>query len=371
MGELKDRLAKIPREDGRWLLETLPGNLRDTAQTARLQQLLTDFDFMQAKLAEFGVQALIEDYNLAMSSDVLLNQEQTATLQLIAGTLRLSAHILASDTTKLAEQLLGRLLSFVDPPQPPLEKGGLSSSKKTDPSQPLLEKGGLSSSKKTDPPQPLLENGGLSSPLFKGGQGGSPEIVALLEQAKQGQKKPWFRPLTANLTPPGGPLIRTLTGHSESVTAVAITPDGLQAVSASEDETLKVWDLARGQELHTLTGHSNSVNAVAITPDGFQAVSASEDKTLKVWDLARGQELHTLTGHSRSVSAVAITPDGKQAVSASEDKTLKLWDLATGEVLATFTGEYGMGLCAVAADGVTVVAGDESGGVHFLRLEGV
>ncbi|WP_206043902.1 hypothetical protein [Geitlerinema sp. P-1104] len=42
MGELKDRLAKIPREDGRWLLETLPGYLRDTSQTARLHQLLTD-----------------------------------------------------------------------------------------------------------------------------------------------------------------------------------------------------------------------------------------------------------------------------------------------------------------------------------------
>ncbi|MDT9201351.1 WD40 repeat domain-containing protein, partial [Limnospira sp. PMC 1042.18] len=195
MGELKDRLAKIPREDGRWLLETLPGSLWRASQTARLHQLLTDFDFMQAKLAECGVQALIEDYDLAMSSDVLLNPEQTETLQLIAGTLRLSTHILASDTTQLAEQLWGRLLSF--------------------------------------------EN---------------PEIVALLEQAKQAQKKPWFRPLTTNFTPPGGPLIRTLSGHSDDVNAVAIAPDGKRAVSASGDNTLKLWDLETGTELATLTG---------------------------------------------------------------------------------------------------------------------
>ncbi|MDT9178410.1 MAG: WD40 repeat domain-containing protein, partial [Limnospira sp. PMC 1238.20] len=121
----------------------------------------------------------------------------------------------------------------------------------------------------------------------------------------------------------------------------------------------------------TLTGHSRGVNAVAIAPDGFRAVSASMDKTLKLWDLERATELATLTGHSRGVNAVAIAPDGKRAVSASDDKTLKLWDLETGEVLATFTGEGAMESCAVAPDGVTVVAGDKSGRVHFLRLEGL
>ncbi|MDT9199967.1 WD40 repeat domain-containing protein, partial [Limnospira sp. PMC 1042.18] len=121
----------------------------------------------------------------------------------------------------------------------------------------------------------------------------------------------------------------------------------------------------------TLTGHSRGVNAVAIAPDGKRAVSASDDKTLKLWDLERGRELATLRGHSWSVNAVAIAPDGKRAVSASDDKTLKLWDLETGEVLATFTGEGAMESCAVAPDGVTVVAGDKSGRVHFLRLEGL
>ncbi|KDR57378.1 hypothetical protein APPUASWS_011140, partial [Arthrospira platensis str. Paraca] len=183
-----ERLNKFYPEKRRYALEKFPEHLVNTAQTARLQKLLTDFDFIQAKLAEFGVQALIEDYDLATSSDVLLNPEQTETLQLIAGALRLSAHILESDKTQLAGQFWGRLLSF--------------------------------------------EN---------------PEIVALLEQAKQGQKQPWFRPLTANLTSPGGPLIRTFAGHSSEVAAVAITPDGKKAVSASWDTTLKLWDLEQGR----------------------------------------------------------------------------------------------------------------------------
>ncbi|MEB3831840.1 WD40 repeat domain-containing protein, partial [Phormidium sp. CCY1219] len=66
-----------------------------------------------------------------------------------------------------------------------------------------------------------------------------------------------------------------------------------------------------------------------------------------------------------------ITPDGTGAVSASDDNTLKLWDLATGEVVASFSGESALFCCAVAPDGVTVVAGDRLGGVHFVGLEGI
>jgi|GEM_PF-1301384 Flp pilus assembly protein TadD len=106
-----------------------------------------------------------------------------------------------------------------------------------------------------------------------------------------------------------------------------------------------------------------------ITPDGKQAVSASDDKTLKLWDLATGLELATLTGHSDKVRAVAIIPSGKQAVSGADDKTLKLWDLLTRKAVVTFTGEFKFDCCAVASDGITVVAGDGSGRVHFLQLE--
>ena len=56
---------------------------------------------------------------------------------------------------------------------------------------------------------------------------------------------------------------------------MAVTPDGRRAVSASEDRTLRLWDLESGQTLRTLEGHTDWVNAVAVTPDGRRAVSAS------------------------------------------------------------------------------------------------
>ena len=56
-------------------------------------------------------------------------------------------------------------------------------------------------------------------------------------------------------------------------------------------------------------------------------MSASEDKTLKVWDVATGECVATLKGHSDRVNGVAISPDGRRVVSGSNDRTLKLWGL--------------------------------------------
>jgi len=150
-----------------------------------------------------------------------------------------------------------------------------------------------------------------------------------------------FRPRNLSLKPPGGAAIRTLSGHSGGINAAAILPDGQRALSASDDRTLKLWDLASGQALVTLSGHSNRVRAVAVSPDGQRALSASEEGTLMLWDLATGQELATLFGHTRQVTEVAILPDGQRALSASADWTLMLWDLATGQELATLSGHSG------------------------------
>jgi WD40 repeat protein len=68
-----------------------------------------------------------------------------------------------------------------------------------------------------------------------------------------------------------------------------------RAISASWDRTPKVWELGSGRELHTLTGHSDDVTAVAVTPDGKRAVSASLDRTLKVWEIETEEVLATVT----------------------------------------------------------------------------
>ncbi|UNU23951.1 WD40 repeat domain-containing protein [Microcoleus vaginatus] len=81
--------------------------------------------------------------------------------------------------------------------------------------------------------------------------------------------------------------------------------------------------------------------------------------------------LRILTDPTGWVSAAAIAPNRKIAVSGSSDRTLKIWDLLSGKEIASFSGDAEFDCCAIAPDGVTVVAGARSGRVHFLRLEKV
>jgi WD40 repeat protein len=279
--DIRKHLDSLVSEDRYHALNQLPTRMVKANRLEQFYQWLTDFDFIEAKIfhPEISIQALIEDYSLALGSEILFSSEQASVLRLIQEALLLSVHVLNEDKRQLAGQLLGRLLSFEN-----------------------------------------LE-----------------EIQKLLQQAQQ-SKNICLVPQTPSLTPPGGALVRTLTGHQSFVSAVAITSDNKYVISASCDNTLKVWNWQTGEQLRTLTGHSGSVNAVVITSDNKYAISASWDETLKVWDWQTGEQLRTLTGHSDSVNAVAITSDNKYAISASRDNTLKVWDLQTGEQLHTLTG---------------------------------
>jgi len=155
-----------------------------------------------------------------------------------------------------------------------------------------------------------------------------------------------------------GRTVATLAGHTAYVTACVMTPDGRHVVSASGDETLKVWELGSGRAVATLAGHIHRVNACAVTPDGRHVISASEDKTLKVWELGSGRAVATLAGHSSYVHACAVTPDGRHMVSASADKMLKVWELGSRRAVATLAGHIDdVNACAVTPDGRHVVSG--------------
>ncbi len=81
--------------------------------------------------------------------------------------------------------------------------------------------------------------------------------------------------------------------------------------------------------------------------------------------------VRTLEMRPGSVWAITVTPEGCYIVLVSKGKTLEVWDLASGKILALFTADGLILACAVACDSRTIVAGDGSGRVHFLRLEGV
>ena len=123
----------------------------------------------------------------------------------------------------------------------------------------------------------------------------------------------------------------TLKGHDDEVWSAAYSPDGKRIVTASFDETAKVWDANTGQELMTLEGHGREVYSVAYSPDGQRIVTASDDKTAKVWDANTGQELFTLKGHDGAVWSAS--PDGKRIATAGLDGIVQIYTTDMEELL--------------------------------------
>lgn len=133
-------------------------------------------------------------------------------------------------------------------------------------------------------------------------------------------------------------LRRTLTGHTDTVRAIALSQDGQILVSGGGEKTVRLWNVTTGRSLGRLLGHGGPVWTVAISQDGQTLLSAGEDGTVKLWNAQNGQLHRTLPAHARRVFSLAVNPNGQIFATGSIDRTIKLWDLATGRLLRTLTG---------------------------------
>lgn len=95
-------------------------------------------------------------------------------------------------------------------------------------------------------------------------------------------------------------LLRTLEGHSDHITPVALTQDGRRALSGSRDATLKLWDLETGQCLRSMAVAS-PVRSVALTPDALWALAGHEDGTMTHWRLIWSLEFPERDSSPRSL----------------------------------------------------------------------
>ena len=173
-------------------------------------------------------------------------------------------------------------------------------------------------------------------------------------------------------------------GHEQPVWSVALSQDGRFAVTGSQDKTLKLWDVAAGEELDSFTAEG-IFSCVRFSNDEKKVIATNWDATVRVWKLEHDR-LNALTpfsyalstldvaflpdekhfvcgtlpgyillcdaetgniqksfeGHSERVHSVAVLNEGKQLLSASHDSTLRLWDVETAKTERVYLGHKGV-----------------------------
>jgi WD40 repeat protein/uncharacterized caspase-like protein len=144
------------------------------------------------------------------------------------------------------------------------------------------------------------------------------------------------------------------------VDSVAFSADGRSVLMASGPEA-RLWDLSKGREVRRFRGHTGLITAVAFSPNGKFAATASVDKTARIWDLVSGNEIRRLEGHSDYVNSVAFSTDGQLVLTASDDRTVRLWDVASGREVKRFGGDLDyVKYATFSPDGLSILAGDKT-----------
>jgi WD40 repeat protein len=113
-----------------------------------------------------------------------------------------------------------------------------------------------------------------------------------------------------------------------TVLTLAFSPDGKQLALGGNDTQVHIVNPADGKIVRSLPGHTSSITGLAFHPDGKLLVSGSKDRTVRLWDSASGQALKSLEGHTAWVQGVTFLAHGTRVASVSADQTVRVWDLS-------------------------------------------
>jgi F-box/WD-40 domain protein MET30 len=204
-----------------------------------------------------------------------------------------------------------------------------------------------------------------------------------------------------------------LNGHTDWVNSVKIDLPSRTLFSASDDCTVKLWDLDTHACIKTFEGHVGQVQQVLLLPAGFEIdeedfaphanndtsdtaslasdnthrdvtpeapseplfphdpdrpappsymLTGSLDGTIRLWHIPSGRCIHRFFGHVEGVWCLAA--DTLRLVSGAEDKTIKIWDPRTGKHERTLTGHTGPVTCIGLSDS-RLISGSEDGTIRM------
>src|SRR5205085_10842928 len=137
-----------------------------------------------------------------------------------------------------------------------------------------------------------------------------------------------------------GTIVRTITpaGKREQVQAIVFTPDGKTLISGHDDGLVRFWETASGTKTRQFRAHSNTVIALALSPDGRTLATSSNshiagDHAVRLWDTNTGKPLLEQPGPRQGIARVLFSPDGRRVATVSWEGAGHLWEAATGKLL--------------------------------------
>ena len=186
-------------------------------------------------------------------------------------------------------------------------------------------------------------------------------LTASSTQAGDGQVSVWD---TAT-----GACRRTLDGHRGAVKSVALSADGMHALTGGADGTARSWRIATGTCEHALVAHQGGVEAVMFGDDGQLVFTGGADGLVRAWDRTTGEKRATFTGHKRAITGLCYGAYGMSFLSAGADNALIHWDLKQGTQLGAIHSFESPLLCvATSGDRRYLLAGSQDGFLEYLDL---
>ncbi|KAJ7659504.1 WD40-repeat-containing domain protein [Mycena rosella] len=162
---------------------------------------------------------------------------------------------------------------------------------------------------------------------------------------------------------------KILSGHGDHINALAFLPHGHHMISASDDRTLRTWDLRLPSMEDYAARHSAAVNSFSFADDGNILVSASDDRTIRVWDTNTGECTGVYEQESK-VSSASLSWDGSFVVTEGYDHGIRVWDRADGTLIGALQGNSSpQWSIATSPDGCLAASGSQDGRIQIYNIK--
>lgn len=134
----------------------------------------------------------------------------------------------------------------------------------------------------------------------------------------------------------GGGEMLVLRGHSGPVYDMAFTHNSSHLLSASEDTSVRLWDINKGETVCIYCGHHYPVSCISVAPKTLYFATGSYDTSGRLWTTECLNPLRTFCGHKKGVDCVAFHPNCSYVATGSSDKSVRMWQINDGAVARIF-----------------------------------